>query len=632
MSEAAADGLKRELSQIEEEFPELITSDSPSQRVAGEPLPEFESVTHSQRMLSLNDVFNAQGIEDWLTRIKKIDDEADKSGYWVDIKMDGLACALVYQDGLLVRGITRGDGFVGEDVTQNIRTIDSIPLRIPLVTLGRVEIRGEIIMYKDDFDKLNAQQRKLNEPEFKNPRNLAAGTIRQLDPKLVAQRPLNFHAYDLFSDENQPTTNEEVYARLGTLGFKTNQSASLKKSLTDVEKYISEWESKRESLPFLTDGVVIKINDRQVFEELGVVGKTPRAAIAYKYPAQEATSKIKDIIISIGRTGAATPIASLEPVNLAGTTVQNASLHNADEITRKDIRIGDTVIIHKAGDIIPQVVRVLKELRSGDEKVFDMEAELEAHPLDFARPEGEAVWRVVNRDNPEILKRSVEHYASRVALDIEGLGEKNVVLLVNEGLVKDLADIYKLTKNDLVVLERFADLSAENLIRAISSKKNPPLARFLVGLGIRHVGAQTAIDLAEQFHSLENLSQASYDELSKVEGVGEIVAHSVGEWFANEANIELLEKFKSLGVWPEQMEKIEGTLSGKSFVLTGKLQSMSRDEAAEKIRSLGGAFQSSVGKGTTYLVYGENLGSSKRAKAEKYGTKLLTEDEFLKIV
>lgn len=631
MSEAAADGLKHELVQIEAKYPELITPDSPSQRVAGEPLPEFDSVAHSQRMLSLADVFDRGEAEDWLARIMKINPEASKSGFWVDIKMDGLACALVYENGVLVQGITRGDGFTGEDVTQNIRTIESIPLKLAVSQPGRVEVRGEIVMYKKDFEELNKAQRTKGEAEFKNPRNLAAGTIRQLDAKLVAERPLNFHAYDLLMEDG-PQTNSEIYEKLRKFGFKVNQIARSASTIGEVMKIIKEWDKIRDRLDFLTDGAVIKVNDRNMFESLGVVGKTPRAATAYKYPAEEATTKVKDIVISIGRTGAATPIASLEPVNLAGTTVQNASLHNADEIARKDIRIGDTVIIFKAGEIIPQVLKVLTDLRDGSEKPYDMEAELKKHPLDFERPEGEAVWRVVNRNTPEVLKRTVEHYASRGALDIEGLGEKNVSLLVDEGLVKDLADIYSLKEDDLLKLDRFAEISASKLVSAIAEKKTPPLARFLVGLGIRHVGAQTAIDLAEAFNTLDNISQASFDELAEIDGVGEVVAHSIGEWFADEANIELLEKFEQLGVNPEEAEKIEGPLAGKSFVITGKLESMGRDEAADKIRELGGRFQSSVGKETDFLVYGENLGNSKRAKAEKYGTQLLPEDEFNKML
>jgi len=635
MSEAAADGLKHELTKLEEQYPNLVTSDSPTQRVAGKPLPEFQSVEHSSRMLSLNDVFDEQELIDWQTRIAKLDQNAVKDGFWVDIKMDGLACALVYEDGQLVRGITRGDGHVGEDVTLNVRTMDSIPLKLNEHEFcrGKTEVRGEIVMYKKDFEELNKRQREAGEEEFKNPRNLAAGTMRQLDPKLVKQRTLNFHAYDLIRNNSDDVPSYSfAYKTLNQLGFKANQFATNVGSLNDAMQFISDWDKKRDTLQFNTDGVVVKLDNRQVYSELGVVGKAPRGAVAYKYPAEEATTKVKDIIISLGRTGAATPIASLEPVNLAGTTVQNASLHNADEIERKDIRIGDTVIIHKAGDIIPQVVRVLTELRDGSEKKYNMENELKKHPLDFKRGESEAVWRAVNRNDPTILKRAVAHYAAKGALDIEGLGEKNVELLINVGLVKDLADIYTISEEDLLKLDRFAELSSRNLVSSIAEKKRPTLSRFLIGLGIRHIGSQTSIDLAEKFGNLEAISKASYDELAEVEGVGEVVAHSVTEWFADEANRELIEKFKSLDVWPEEAVVVRGPLSGKSFVITGSLPNISRDEAAEKIRNLGGTFKSSVGKGTTYLVYGEKVGDSKRKKAEQYGTELIQADKFMEMI
>jgi len=635
MSEAAADGLKHELVQLEKQFPKLITPDSPSQRVAGQPLPEFISVEHRQRMLSLNDVFDQKEIEDWVKRITKLNGDATKDGFWVDIKMDGLACSLIYEDGSLSRAVTRGDGSVGEDVTLNARTIESVPLKLSdhIFSKGLTEVRGEIVMYKKDFSNLNKKQRDLGGEEFKNPRNLAAGTMRQLDPKLVAARKLNFHGYDILrEDSTDLPSNEFVYKTLNEIGFKTNKSPKLLRSIEQIMDHLKVWEAKRENLPFLTDGLVVKINNRSVIEDLGVVGKAPRGAIAFKFPAEEATTRVKDIVISIGRTGAATPVASLEPVNLAGTTVQNASLHNADEIERKDIRIGDTVIIHKAGDIIPQVLRVLKELRDGSEKRFNMEKELNKHPLEFIRPPGEVVWRAVNRNDPLILKRATQHFAAKGALDIEGLGAKNVDLLVDKGLVRDMADIYSITEDKLLKLDRFADISAKNLVEAIADKKKPPLARFIVGLGIRHIGAQTAIDLAQTFHNLETISKASYDQMAQVEGIGEIVAHSVLEWFADSNNQELLNKFRELGVWPQNATKTEGPLNGKSFAITGSIEGISREEAAEKIRSLGGTFQSSVGKGTTYLVYGEKVGDSKRKKAESYGTALLQADKFMKML
>jgi len=629
MSEEAADSLKHELAQLEQQFPELITPDSPTQRVAGEPIAGFTKVEHSERMLSLNDVFNESEIVAWLARIQKLAPDWHPE-FFADIKMDGLACALIYENGSLVRAVTRGDGFVGEDVTHNVRTIHSVPLTLHGKALKRLEVRGEIIMYKDDFEKLNQDRRQAGLDEFKNPRNLAAGTIRQLDPALTAARPLQFHAYNLISTDIK--TRSDEYALLKKLGFIVNSQAKKLKDVKQIMKYAHIWEYKRHDLPFNTDGLVIKVNDLEVYKRLGVVGKAPRGAIAYKYAAEEATSRVRDIIISIGRTGAATPVALLEPVNIAGTTVQHASLHNADEIARKDIRVGDTVIIHKAGDIIPQVVRVLTDLREGNEQVFDMEKALADHPFEFVRPEGEAVWRAVNKDNPEILKRSIQHFASKGALDIDGLGEKNVNLLVDSHLLHDAADLFTLKKSDLLGLERFADLSADNLIKAIGNKKTPSFARFLYGLGIRHIGAQTAIDLSKRFKTLDELGAADYDELSEIDGIGEVVAHSILEWFADENNQQLLTKFTELGVLPRSEKIQNGHLSGQSFVVTGTLESMGRDEAAELVRSHGGTFQNSVGKGTTYLVMGAKAGSSKADKARKLGTKVIDESQFLELI
>ena len=641
MSEAAADGLKHELTKLEEQFPELITPDSPSQRVAGKPLPQFESVKHQTRMLSLNDVFDNEELEAWLDRIARfLDFDTTKDlDFFVDFKMDGFSCSLVYQDGALARAVTRGDGFTGEDITQNVRTLESVPLTLrpskefPGLSEGRTEIRGEILMYKKDFEELNKLREKEGEPLFKNPRNTAAGTVRQLDTSLVSKRKLHFHGFDIIRDDSSELASyEAIYAALKAIGIRTNKQATAVSSVKEIESFASTWEEKRNELPYGTDGLAIKVNNRDIYQRLGVVGKAPRGAVAFKYPAEEAITKVKDIIISVGRTGAATPVAVLEPVNVSGSTVQHASLHNQDEIERKDIRIGDTVIIHKAGDIIPQVVRVLTELRDGSEKTFDMEKELKAHPLDFERREGEAAWRAVNSNDPNILKRGLQHFVAKGALDIDGFGEKNVELLVDEGLVKDFADIYTLSEEQLLELDRFAELSSKNLISAIAEKRNPELYRFIFGLGIRHVGSQTAIDLAQHFKTIENMQQSSFEELSEIDGVGEVVAHSILEWFSNESNIELLNKFKSLNVWPQKAESNDGPLSGKSFVITGKLEAMGRDEAAEKIRSLGGTFQSSVGKDTTYLVHGASLGASKRAKAEKYGTKLLDEAAFMQII
>lgn len=627
MPEAAADGLKKELSDLENEFPDLVTADSPTQRVAGQALDKFEKAEHSERMISLNDVFSGEELEDWIERISKVDSRAKGSELFIDLKLDGLACALKYENGKLVQALTRGDGTVGEVVTMNARTIESIPLSIS--SKESLEVRGEIVMHKDDFNDLNARQKAAGEEEFKNPRNLSAGTMRQLDPKLVADRPLTFYGYQLIGGSSK--TIESQYKEMKQLGFKIGSMAKTIE-LVKVEAFLKQWEAKRLDLPYNTDGAVIKINNSELFSALGVVGKAPRGAAAFKYPAEEAVTKIKDIIVSIGRTGAATPVALMESVNIAGTTVQHASLHNQDEIDRKDIRIGDTVVIFKAGDIIPQVQKVLTDLRDGTEKKFSIPNELKKLGYEYERPEGDAVWRV-KVGSGEMLKRGIQYYASRAALDIEGLGEKNVVALVDAGLVKDLADVYNLKREDIIALERFADLSTDNLLAAINDKRQPDLDRFMIGLGIRHVGSITARDLAKSFGSLESLQKASYDDLEPIDGIGEIVAHSLVEWFSNENNQDLLEKLKSLNVWPTNFVVDESLpLTGKHFAVTGTLVSMSRDQAADKIRELGGTFQSSVGKNTDYLVAAGKVGKSKLDKAEKFGTKIINEEEFTALI
>jgi DNA ligase (NAD+) len=538
---------------------------------------------------------------------------------------------------MLTQGITRGDGFVGEDVTANIRTIESVPLRLrrskgyEKFLAGRTEIRGEIVMYKEQFEKLNAEREKEGLPKFANPRNLAAGTIRQLDPKLVAARPLQFHAYDLLRQNIADIPGYDyAYEAVRELGLVANSVAKTAKKSQDVMRFAKEWEEKRKSLPFNTDGLVIKVNDRQLYSRLGVVGKAPRGAVAFKYPAEQATTKVKDIFVSIGRTGSATPVAMLEPVVVAGSTVQMATLHNESEVHRKDIRIGDTVIVQKAGDVIPEVVRPLVELRDGSEKKFVMPTRCPDCNTKLVKAKAEdAVWRCPNDACPSRAWKQIEHYASKSALDIDGLGEKNVIALLEAGLIKDAADIYTVKKDDLLKLDRFAEISAAKLVKAIQDKKHPPLPRFIYGLGIRHIGTQTAIDLAAHFKTLNKLSSSTIDELSEVEGVGEVVAEAVVEWFEEPRNKKLLEKFKSLGVEPESAKEISGPLSGKNFVVTGSLESMSREEAGERIRALGGSFQSSVGRETDYLVVGANVGASKLAKAAKLGTQQINESTFL---
>ena len=631
MSEAAADSLKHELSQLEAEFPDLITPDSPTQRVAGKPLDKFSKVRHEKRMISLADVFSEQEVRDWITRNEKLIPGGKITEFFTDIKMDGLACALKYRDGVFYQAVTRGDGLVGEDVTLNVKTIQNIPLKIDV---NEAEVRGEIVIFKKDFERLNERQRENGKPEFANPRNLAAGSIRQLDPEIAASRPLKFIAYDLVIPKTK--TWHETYEMLGALGFQTSGEDRVFKNteMTQLFHYITELDEYRQGLKFNTDGMVIKINNRETYDALGIVGKTPRGAVAYKFPAEESTTVVRDIVISIGRTGAATPVAILDPVVVAGSTVRHASLHNADEIARLDVRIGDTVIIYKAGDIIPQIKEVLGSLRPEGTKPFDYQTALKKQypDLTFERPAGEVVYRVKGETSDFILKRAIEYYASKPALNIEGLGEKNVVALVDAGLVKSIADLYKLNETNVAKLERFGELSAHKLMTAIEASKNPSLAKFITALGIRHVGAQTAVSLAREFKSLNRLMEVTEDELLNISDIGVVVAESILAWFSDEDNIRLLAELRELGVWPQNETNAALPLDGKSYIVTGTLSSMGREEAEDKLRELGATVTSSVTKNTTALIVGEKPGKSKLEKAAKLGIATIMENEFLKLV
>ena len=648
MSEAAADSLKHELVQLETEFPELVTPDSPTQRVAGRPLDKFEKVAHKKRMISLADVFSREEVLDWVNRSKKLVPGGEIKEFFTDIKMDGLACALKYKDGVFVQAVTRGDGLVGEDVTQNVKTIQNVPLRL---TEGNssfsgafratnesssfeVEVRGEIVIFKKDFDELNRLQREKGEAEFANPRNLAAGSIRQLDPKIAASRPLKFIAYDLVTPDS--VTWHEAYEKLRAFGFQTSNEDKVFKSSDEAElfKYIEQLDDYRKTLPFNTDGMVIKINDRKIYDDLGIVGKTPRGAVAFKFPAEEATTKVRDIVISVGRTGAATPVAIFDPVVVAGSTVRHATLHNADEIERLDIRVGDTVIIYKAGDIIPQVKEVLTTLRPENAEKFNFEEALKKQypELEFYRPEGEVVYRVKGESSDLILKRALQYYASKPALNIEGLGEKNVIALVDAGMVKSVADLYRLKEQDVAKLERFGELSAHNLIMAIDKSRTPALAKFITALGIRHVGAQTATVLAREFKTLDNLINATEDDLLRISDIGEVVAESILAWFSDEDNLAMLKEMKELGVSPLEEKGDNLPLAGRSYIVTGTLASMGREEAEDKLRELGATVTSSVTKNTTALIVGEKPGKSKTDKADKLGISRMSEAEFLELI
>ena len=633
MSEAAADSLKHELTELESEFPELITPDSPTQRVAGRALDKFTKVTHEKRMISLADVFSKDEVMEWIRRNEKLVPGGVIREFFTDIKMDGLACSIKYRDGILTQAVTRGDGLVGEDVTQNVRTIENVPLKIE-TEYPEVEVRGEIVIFKEDFERLNEIQRKNGEAEFANPRNLAAGSIRQLDPKVAASRPLRFIGYDLVKPNL--ATWKEAYEMLRRLGFQTSRE-DLVWAGTDTKglfEYIEKLDEYKKGLPFNTDGMVIKINDRAVYDALGIVGKTPRGAVAFKFPAEEATTKVRDIVLSIGRTGAVTPVAIFDPVIVAGSTVQHATLHNADEIARLDIRIGDTVIIYKAGDIIPQVKEVLVSLRPETSEKFDFMAALKRQypEMEFERVPGEVAYRVKGETSDLILKRAIEYFASKPAMNIEGLGEKNVAALVDAGLVKSIADLYKLTAEKIAQLERFAELSAQNLVSAIDGTRHAPLAKFITALGIRHVGAQTAVALARKFRTLDALMAATEDDLLAVPDIGDVVAEAILAWFADAENVAMLNEMREMGVWPEDEAEGDLPLAGRSYIVTGTLASMGREEAEDLLREMGATVTSSVTKATTALIVGEKPGKSKTDKADKLGIPRMNETEFLKLV
>lgn len=635
MSESAADSLKHELTLLEEAFPELITPDSPTQRVAGKPLDKFQKVTHQSRMISLADVFSESEVRDWVARNYKLVSPDTKFTYFTDIKMDGLAMSLHYRQGILEQAVTRGDGLVGEDVTMNVRTIANVPLKLkgdPKEIPEEVEVRGEVIIFKDDFAKINQRQIGKKEKTFANPRNLAAGSIRQLDPKVAASRPLRFMAYDLVTPNL--ATNQLAYQAIRKFGFQTSMQDRTFDSLDQVIAEIHHLGEIRASLPFGTDGMVIKINDRKIYQDLGIIGKTPRAAVAYKYPAEEATTKVRDIVISIGRTGAATPVAIFDPVEVAGSIVRHATLHNADEIDRLGLRIGDTVIIYKAGDIIPQIKEVLTMLRSEDSVEFNYEEALKSQypELEFERPAGEVVYRVKGLDSNLILKRSIEYYASKPALNIEGLGEKNVNLLVDSKLVNNLSDLYRLDVTQIAKLDRFGELSAKKLIDAIEKSKSMPLSKFITALGIRHVGVQTSILLANYFKTLDALVDATADDLLSIPDIGQVVAESILAYFADEDNLAQLKMMQELGVKPYFEDKSGQPLAGKSYVVSGTLSSMGREEAEEKLRALGATVTGSVTKTTTALIVGEKPGASKTTKAEKLGIPVLQEEGFLELI
>ena len=634
ISEAALDSLKHELFKLERQFPELVTPDSPTQRIGGQPLEKFVKVIHSQPVLSLEDVFSFEELREWLDRNQKI--IPGNYDFYSELKLDGLTVVLTYQNGFLSKGATRGDGKVGEDITQNLKTIESIPLKISKnlkakgkkIVLPEVfEVRGEVVMAKEVFEKINQEQLKSGQPVFANPRNVAAGSLRQLDPKIAAARKLECFAFEIITDIGQKT-HEEVHEILSALGFKTNPHNEFCSNLEAVQKYLIKWEIARLKLAYQTDGVVVVVNNLILEKKLGYVGKTQRWMAAYKFPAEQAVTIVEDIKIQVGRIGTLTPVAVLKPVRLAGTTVSRATLHNQDEIKRLDIRIGDTVIVQKAGDIIPDIIQVLPKLRTGQEKPFVMPKKCPICLSPVIRPEGEVNYYCSNPKCFAVEKEKIVHFVSRKAFDIEGLGPKIIEQLINEGLIGSAADLFKLTADDLEPLARFAEKSAGNLVEALSKSKKISLAKFIYSLGIRHVGEETAIALAEQFGSVAKIKKTSLAELAEVEDIGEETAKSLRDYFNSPATIKFLQDLEKAGVKPFFIKTDKSAkLNGQVFVLTGGLDNFTRDEAKNLIRKNGGEVSSAVSKQTDYVVAGTDPGS-KYDKAKKLGIRILTEKDF----
>ncbi len=627
ISDAALDSLKNELEQLEGQFPDLVTPDSPTQRVGGVPLPKFTQVEHRTPMLSLQDVFDAEGLTAWQQRNQKI--IAAPYQYFVELKVDGVAVALIYEDGRLVQAATRGDGQTGEDVTQNIKTIEAIPLTLRRPVRGRLEVRGEIYLLKVDFEAMNSRRQAQGQPLFANPRNIAAGSIRQLDPAMARARPLRFFAWEITSRDNIKTRAAE-YARLQELGFPVPPDAQLTADLKGIFKLAVEEEKKRLKRPFLVDGLVIKINDLPVAERLGVVGKAPRGSIAYKFAAEEATTLVENIVVQVGRTGALTPVAHLRPVRVAGTTVSRATLHNADEIKRKDIRVGDTVIVRKAGDIIPEVKQALVKLRPAQTKPFKMPKKCPVCGSGVVREKDGVVIRCTNPNCFSQQRERLLQVVGQAAFDIEGLGEKIIEQLLNEGLIEQPPDLWRLTAGDLLNLEGFATRSADKLVQEIQSHKSIPLSRFLVALSIPQVGIVTAQDLAYAFRTIDNLWKAKAEELEAVEGIGDKSAPLIANFFRQKSTRDLIKQYQKVGITILKTAPA-GKLFGQTFVFTGSLGEMSRAEAKQRVQALGGRVAASVGANVDIVVIGTDPGS-KAKQAAKLGIKTISPRQFMSMI
>jgi len=640
LPDAVYDQLYRELQDLETRYPELITPDSPTQRVGANPADRFTSVKHNVPLYSLENAFGNADLTKWQERWQRSAPEVTEFDYICELKIDGNALALTYENGLLVRGATRGDGITGEEITQNIRTIRSIPLRLNLKNPPPiVEVRGEAFLPLSSFEQINQEREQAGEPLFANPRNAAAGTLRQLDSKVVARRKLDFFAYTLQSVAASPLPTSSQSQSLDLLqqaGFRVNPERQVCPSLEAVQEYCDRWATERTRLPYMTDGVVVKINSLTLQERLGFTQKFPRWAIALKYPAEEAPTIVESISINVGRTGALTPLAELKPVLLAGTTVSRATLHNRDRVAELDIRVGDTAIVRKAGEIIPEVVRVLPELRPHGTQPFQMPTHCPVCSQPVVKPEDEAVTRCINTSCPAILKAALVHWAGRDALDINGLGEKLVEQLVDAEQVRSVADLYDLTTEQLLTLGRMGPKLAEKLVSAIAASKTKPWAKVLYGLGIRHVGSVNAQTLTQQFSSAEALAAAEAKEIASVYGIGEEIAQAVVQWFQNSANQRLIQRLQAAGLQlVGETAIVAGSnpqpFAGKTFVVTGTLPTLKREEAKELIQQAGGKVTDSVSKKTDYLVVGEEAGS-KLEKAQTLGIRQLSEADLLELL
>ncbi len=630
------DQLLRKLQAIEAEYPDLITPDSPTQRIAVEPAEGFKRVPHPAPILSLANAYSDEEVRAWFERISKLDERVKDADFVVEPKFDGLTVVLHYQNGRFAQGTTRGDGENGEDISSNLRTVRSLPLRIPLAGAqidppANLVVRGEALIYLDDFSRLNRELEDAGERTYVNPRNTASGALRQLDPNLTASRPIRLMCYDIISaDGDIPTRQTEVIAYLEKLGFPVPDGIVYAKDVAGVLEAYEAWVRRRETLPYEADGVVIKINDLSLSKDLGIVGKDPRGALAYKFPAQVVTTELLDIGLNVGRTGVITPYAILEPVEVGGVTVRQATLHNFDFIKEKDIRVGDRVLLKRAGDVIPYIIAPVVEARRGQEPRYELPAQCPScgEPLQFS--DTEVALYCVNQACPSRLIRNIEHFASRGAMDIEGMGIKLAKQLVDSGIVQDIADLYSLTIDDLLGLEGFAEKRAQNLVDAIDRSRSQSLTRMIIALGIRNVGESVAADLARHFGSVESLASASKSDLESLEGIGPVVAETIHDWFHQPTNAAVLEKFKARGVSLEmaEVEQRAQSLAGLTFVITGSLETMSRSEAKELIQSAGGRVVGSVSSKTNYLVAGDAPGS-KLAKARALNIEILTETQLL---